>query len=367
MSSDPSNASPPSVPPQPWYRLTLLETATLFVGYLYVTGYYVDAVFLGNLGVQIRELVRLDYIRIGFVFTLLSLTVTALPIGAFILTANVRRSSKLPHFYVGLVGNSLNTIVALGYLVFLAVFVTRYETNLVLPNSILGESRFQNLMAFVIVLSIFGMAVVPVLERLIFRIGRKSLVKWLFILVVEPLRFGTLLISCLIIFASLSQLPWVGALLHTGFIYIMVATTTGVLVAAAWARWIRRAPRSWVVYPLIGFGLMALYFFAITTYVLGTYTFIPINRGGRLPLTTAYLKTEKPIPGLPIAWYPDVGWVTGPLYIIEENDDSIYVGSRGMENWTTRFISLQAIRKDKIDYRFLDRIEDGFPRIARGK
>jgi hypothetical protein len=133
-----SSAPSPAEQPQPivksiWQRLSLSEIAALSVGFLYVSGYFINSIFVRNLGIPDTELLRLEYIKTGFTFAL-TLGFVYLPISAFALTYKVRRSSGLPHLHTGAVGNSLNTSLFLAFPLFLAFFITRYEWEMALPS-----------------------------------------------------------------------------------------------------------------------------------------------------------------------------------------------------------------------------------------
>lgn len=350
-----------------WSRLSIPELSALLFGYLYVTGYYIDSVFLGNLGIQARELLRLDYVRTGFVFTLLVLTCTLLPAGTFIFTYSVRTKHHLPHLHLGAIGNSLNTIFSLGFLVCIAIFITRYELDFTLPNAVLGIHDFRAVIGAAVTMSVFGMAILPWLERLAVSRFSGNALKRVFGFVIEPLRFGILIVGLFILIESFRQFDWAFRLLHTSFFFLSVAGLVGVSIASAWVRLLQGIKFSWIVFGLIGFGVMALYFFAITSYVLGPYTYIPINRGGRLPLTETYLTLKEPVEGLiPSSRWPGKNLI-GPVFVIEERPDTVYVASMGMEQWTTGFVPLQVVRSDNIVYRQLDRVIDGFPRTLTRK
>src|ERR1043166_1139771 len=115
-------------------RVSLSEIAAVGVGFLYVSGYFVNSMFVRNLGIFETELLRLEYIKIGFIFTLIALAIVLLPFGAFFLTYKVRGSSGLPHYHLGAIGNALNTTLCLGFPLFLAFFITRFEFESALPK-----------------------------------------------------------------------------------------------------------------------------------------------------------------------------------------------------------------------------------------
>src|SRR5579884_2967362 len=150
-----------------WFNLNPPEIAALIIGYLYVTGYYIDSVFIGNLGISHKELFRLEYIKIGFTFTLITLGLVFLPFGSFYLTYKVRRTSQLPHFHQGAIGNALNTTFALAFPLFLAFFATNYEWQLTLPVPLLGMKKFMAVALTSQFLLMTGMILVPSLERLV--------------------------------------------------------------------------------------------------------------------------------------------------------------------------------------------------------
>jgi hypothetical protein len=346
-------------------RLSLSELAALVVGFLYVSGYFINSIFVRNLGISDTELLRLEYIKIGFTFVL-TLGFVYLPIGAFALTYKVRGSSGLPHLHTGAIGNSLNTSLFLAFPLFLAFFITRHEWEMALPTTVLGIAKFKSAALTAVALSTIGTIIVPSFERVI---NKRTPERWrmpLFRFLVEPIRFGLLLASLYLILRSLAQIPWMGALVSNGFYYFLVVVVfvTGLSAATLWVRLIRKIKGSWLVFSLIAFGVAVLYYLAITSYVFGVYIFIPSNRGGRLPLTRAYLEVtgheslfgeERVIGGVK---------VRGPVYIIEDHNDSLFVASERMDRWLYEFVPIHSIRKENVPYVYVERIEDGFPRVT---
>lgn len=342
------------------------EFVALSVGFLYFTGYYINSIFIRNLGIVRSELFKLEYITIGFAFALIIIGFTILPVGIFYFTYKVRRSSGLLDYHVGAIGNSLNTTICLTFPLFLALFITRFEWDLQLQSPVLGMSRFSTIAVLSLLLSAIGMAVLPFFERLIKKVGNEKKRKALFYFLVEPLRFGIFGLSLFIIVRSLIQIPWLGNLLGKAFYFFLVGAVLvgGITGAALWIKHIRNVRGKWLIYGLIGFGLSSLYYMAVTSYVFGVYNYVPYNRGGRLPLTQAFVKvtddkkiaftSERNVNGI---------LCQGPVYIIEENEDSLFVASQSMDKWFDEFIPIHVIRKEDISYMLLERIESGFPRI----
>jgi hypothetical protein len=341
-------------------HLRLSEIAALVMGFLYVSGYYINSIFVRNLGIGHTELLRLEYINIGFAFILITLGFVFLPVGAFYLTYKVRRSSRLPHYQAGAIGNSLNTTLAIGFPLFLAFFATRYEWEFILSTPVLGLTTFKSVVMSCVALSVIGMIIIPYFERIM---------PWQVFLcrfLIEPVRYGILGVSLYLILHLFIQIPWMKLLISNGLYYFLAdgIFVIGMTAAALWIRHIKKIQGSWLVYGLIGFGLVIFYFLLVTSYVFGVYTFIPSNRGGRLPLTQAYLEIAghtKLFAGERI-----IGSMTlrGPVYIIEEDNNSLFVASEGMDKWLNGFVPIHVIRKDNVPYIYLERIENGFPRVT---
>jgi hypothetical protein len=147
--------------------------------------------------------------------------------------------------------------------------------------------------------------------------------------------------------------------------FLVIAMFVGGLSAATlWIKLIHRIKGTWLVYTLIGVGIAILYYLAITSYVFGVYTFIPINRGGRLPLTRAYLEVSGHANLFAAERVVGDVKLRGPAYIIEDHTDTLFVASENMDKWLYEFVPIHAIRKENIQYTYLERISDGFPRTT---
>jgi hypothetical protein len=362
------NATEPSNPVMThlWSNLRISEVAAVFVGFLYVSGYFVNSLFVRNLGIFETELLRLEYIKIGFTFTLITLGIVLLPLGAFYLTYRVRGPSKLPHHHLGAIGNALNTTLCLGFPLFLSFFITRFEFESVFATPILGLHKFKSVVIVVAVLSLGGMIIVPGFERLVSATTGELWRIRLYRFIVEPVRYGIFLVCLYFVFRSLSQFQWIRLLASRGLYYFLadIVFVGGMTAAVLWVRHIRKIKGSWPVYVLISFGLCSLFYMAVASYVYGVYNFIPWNRGGRLPVTRAYIEVTGH-EGL-FAKERTVGntKLYGPVYIIEDHGDSLFVASENMERWLYDFVPIHAIRKEHVPYVEIERIEDGFPRTV---
>lgn len=347
--------------------LNASQIATIAVGLLYVSGYYINSIFVRNYGISETELLRLEYIKIGFVFFLITLGFVFLPLGAFRLTYNVRKASGLPHYHLGAIGNALNTILFLGFPLFLAFFATRYEWELPLPVNILGITTFKGVMILFLIISSIGVIVVPYIERVIDKKTSNQRKISVFRFIIEPIRYGIFVSSVILVGGAIYQIPWISALFSKGIYYALagVVFVVGMTAATLWVKKIQNIEGTSFVYPLISFGIAILYYMAVTSYVFGVYTFIPCNRGGRLPVVEAYLqfKEDQQLFSNPIN--KNGVMLRGPAYIIEETTDRYFIASENMGSWLTDFVPIHVIRKDNIPYLHMQRITDGFPRIKR--
>lgn len=348
-------------------QMSLVQTAALIVGLFYVSGYYINSMFLKNYGIPGTELFRLEYVKIGFVFWLIICGLVLLPFGAFYLTNKVRSSSGLPHYKIGLIGTSLNVIVMLGVPIALSFLATNFEWNYVFTNPVLGFNSFNHSVSFALGLSAFLVVVLPAIERIVTKQFKENQTLWIFRLGIEPLRYGGLILTIYLISKSVSEVPWLPTVLGKSipFVSVVIILGSGLLAAYYWVSFIGKTKGSLMVIPLITLGIAFFYYLAMASYVYGLYPAIPSNRGGKLPLTQVYLQIEgydsifqstKNEGGLSLK---------GPIYIIEETDKALYFASKDMDRWFEEFIQINLIKKEDIKYMLSERINDGFPKTKR--
>jgi hypothetical protein len=348
-------------------QVSLVQTAALIVGLLYVSGYYINSMFLNNYGIPGAELFRLEYVKIGFVFWLIICGLVLLPFGAFYLTSKVRSSSGLPHYMIGLIGNSLNIIVMLGVPVALSFLATSFEWKYTFDSPVLGFVSLNHSVSFALSLSTFLVVILPALERTVTKRFCASKVTWIYRLIIEPVRYGGLLLTLYRISKSVAEVPWLPAVLSKAipFVAVVVILGSGLLAAYYWVSFIGKTKGSLMVVPLITLGVAFFYYLAMASYVYGLYPAIPSNRGGKLPLTQVYLQIDgydsifestKTEGGLSLK---------GPIYVIEETDKAIYFASKGMNKWFEEFVQINSIKTQDIKYMLSERINDGFPKTKR--
>ena len=341
----------------------ILQWGSMIIGALYVNGFYINSIFTANYGILRTELLRLDYIKTGFIFSLITLGIVFIPLGILYLTWIVRRSSGLPNLYIGLIGNSSNTLLFFSLPLFLACFATSHEWYSPLHDPFLFVRTVEAAVILFLCLTAFGMAVVPAIERIL--VGRFRVLGPRFSAIVEPLRFIPIVFSFVILEKIFRSVEWSPSLLRSGIYFFLVAIVFvfGIIAAGLWLKNVGKTPWSaLLICSLVGVGLAVLYYMAVTSYVFGVYKFIPKNRGGALPVTEIFLgvEDEKLLPTG--AKRLSAGSGFGPYYLIEENDGFLFLGFEKVENWLTDFIPIYVISKDKVSTMYIHRIEDGFPR-----
>jgi len=345
--------------------VSLSELVALSIGFLYFTGYYINSIFIRNLGIVRSELFKLEYIAIGIAFGLAAVGFTIVPISIFYFVFRVREASGLPHYRIGAIGNSLNTATCLMFALFLALFVTKYEWDSTVHIALFGPAWFGSIAILCLSLSLIGMAVLPYFERVINRVGTEKKKQKLFRYVVEPLRFGIFVLSISFILYLLFQINWFADLIVRAIYFLLAGFVFvgGIIGASLWIQNIGSFRAKWLIYCLIGFGVTSLYYMSVTSYVFGVYNYVPYNRGGRLPLTQAFIKMSDEKKILFSSEFDlNSELYQGPLYIIEENEDSLFVAAKEMDHWFDSFVPVHVVRKEDIIHIRLERIENGFPR-----
>ena len=348
-------------------QISLVQTAALLVGLFYVSGYYINSMFLRNYGIPGTELFRLEYIKIGFVFWLIICGLVFLPFGAFHLTSKVRSSSGLPHYWLGLIGNSLNVIVMLGVPIALSFLATNFEWKYTFANPILRFNSFNYSVSFALGISTFLVVVLPAIERITTKYLSENQVLWVYRLAIEPLRFGGLVVTIYLISMSVLQVPWLPTVLgkSVAFIAVVVILGSGLLAAYYWVKFIRKTEGSAMVIPLIILGVAFFYYLAMASYVYGVYPAIPSNRGGKLPLTQVYMQIDGYDSIFSSVKKEGDLTLRGPVYVIEETEKTVYFASKDMDKWFEEFVQINSIKTQDIKYMLSERINDGFPKTKR--
>jgi len=345
-------------------KLDAAQFVALVVGYLYLSGYLINAIALRNYGIQRFEVLKLQYIEAGLVFLVLSSVFTIIPLAAIIVHFRVRRNSPLPNYKVGAVGYAINTCNLFVLITFFAVFITNFDWNTNIRIWPFRGFRLSQVFLGYLFFAVFGLSVMPWVERLI--IVKIKNVKEVYLWVVEPIRYGIVLIGIAFDVLLFTTLPWLFGLLKYGYVYFvfLLAILGGLTGIVYWIKRIGR-PRNIHGLTLLGsVGVLVLSYVCINAYVFSILRFIPMNRGGKLPITRSYLASDQEVLNdLPILrQVRSEGSRWGPVYILEESDNMFYVADTDIKNWFRDWVPVIAVNKDAVTFIEHERIDDGSPR-----
>lgn len=339
------------------------------LGFFYTAGYLVQAITLRNYGIYRLETVKLQYVEVGLTFTVLLLLATVMPVACFLAHFRIRKRSGLLHYRLGAAGYTLNTYNLLFLVVCFALFFTQEEWASVLIRSHNGVGGIRLAPAFIvyICISVFVLLALPLVERLVQ--GRSRGRRAMFWLVVEPVRFSAVAAAVAMDVFLLRAFPWLQDLLVKGLTFafsaIVLASVAYVIVF-----YVRKLGDKDSFHALLTIGLTGLFvllYICINAYVYSVVRHIPMNRGGKLPVTQSYLgSSSAELAGLPIARSQvGAGTAIGPVYVLEETEDYLYVAEAGAGEWYKSWAVTYAVRKDTIGFIRNERIEVGGPRAVR--
>jgi len=110
-------------------------------------------------------------------------------------------------------------------------------------------------------------------------------------------------------------------------------------------------------------GACFVLYICINAYVYSIVRLLPMNRGGKLPVTQAWIiSDDATVLALPL---PESGTrERGPVWIIDETESYVYVAAPGASDWYTEWSSVIAIQKDAVKAIRHARMSGGGPRGA---
>ena len=343
----------------------ILAAVTFFYG----TGYLIQAITLRNYGVQRLETVKLQYIEVGVTFSVLLLLFTVLPVACFLAHFRIRKRSGLPHYRIGAFGYLLNTYNLLSLVLCFALFITQAEWTATLFN-LKGGARpvhlYEIFVAYASVSALVLMAL-PLIERaVVAKVRRVSLVFWT---VIEPLRYTAVVLGLALDLLLVWSFPWLAALALKG---ITFAASAMLLCGIAYVIvfYIRKLGDSRTIHVVAAVGttgLFMLLYICINAYVYSVVRHIPMNRGGKLPLTRSFMVTATPALRTMAVGQTKTNECTiiGPVYVLEETEDYLHVANESLGDWHREWVPTFAVRKDEILYIRNERITAAGPRGQR--
>lgn len=346
--------------------LTASSAFAVVLGYLYTAGYLISAQYLRKYGIHRFEPVKPQYIEVGLTFTIMTILVTCLPAVAALLHFRVRSRSGLPHYRFGATLYFLNTLNIFMLLGFFVIFVTDVDWRS--EAALIGGQQVQLGSALGVYLSIavFCLIFLPIIERLIRKYATRR-GPWYF-LIVEPLRVGVVVAGLGFDVLLANTLPWTLSLLKRGaaFLGCAILLIGGIWGVAYWSRRVGRRRTLHLILVMGSVGILFASYLAISSYVWGVLRFIPMDRGGKLPLTDTYIfSSADSLADLPIESVSNTNTTRwGPVYLLEETSDFLYVTQDTTGNWFFEWVPIVGIDKSEVAFVTHQRIPDGGPRLT---
>lgn len=326
------------------------QIAAVAAGLLYVTGFYVNSVFVQNFGIVSSELVRLEYIKIGFMFWLLCVTVMFLPATLGLLTYRIRKNSGISWFWLGLTANVVCATLFIGIPCILSIFATDVQWTSTYTSSWFGDVKFRSIVLASIFAGAIGVIVFPAIERRLYPKPKTAKERLAQFALVEAPRLCAATASVLLALDAFSGTAWPIHFLSGISTYLAVSLTFTILFIAAiiWMKRVSTTSGSVFLLPIFIGGGTVFYYLLVTSFVHGVYPLIPSNRGGKLPLSISYLVMNQADPVVGQKVIVAGTEFTGPYIVIDDSKDYVYVSLRLFPNSKGDFPSTYRIKRDEI-------------------
>lgn len=335
------------------------------VGFIYTVGYLVNAITLRNYGVQHFEAVKPQYLEVGITFILLLLMPALVAISAYWAHFKIRRASGLPNYRIGATGYALNTYHIFILCFFFGFFMTENDFLLSVHLGFGIRIRVYELTLFYAIPALLTLVMLPVVERIV--AASSSRPDKYYMLLIEPLRWGAVAAALAFDTLFVRSVPWIIPLVRKG---LAVAACAAVIYlgGAGIYFWFRKVGRPGNIYALAFLGALGcalMIYITVNAYVWAIVRAVPMNRGGKLPLTRTYLYSES-IELTHLRQGSSDGekllqW--GPVFLVEESADFVYVTRDDSVDWLREWVPIVAVRKAHITHMVHERVKDGAPRI----
>ena len=346
-------------------KATLVGTSgTVLLGFIYVSGYLVNSLYVRSRGIAPLPLLKAQYIETGLVFIILTGMLAAIPaiIAWMAIHGRIKHNQRVtPTIFIPILATTNFLLVIL----FWAIFVTEAE----------WEAKASLFGLFISVKRVFPIYLVTMLlvlpSLVVLRMGNFSQRVFLFIPKLDPNRENTLTSKPLSVFIQFLRLvailatvafdlvmlrgiAWLPGFCAMGSYYLVTvafligASCLVVYLTGIYGDMHTRATVWGVGMPL----LLACYYFCAIAYSYVIYNNIPVSRGGKLPTAKAVV---------------DVGnsgsaKIPPEFYILEETENTVYVLPTTVANWFNSHEDVIAIPRSEIGIYRLVHIVSGEPR-----
>jgi hypothetical protein len=338
----------------------LLSNISFSIIFIYLLGYLIQAIVLRNYGIQELNIFTFQYIEVGITFLLLTLIVTVIPTGCFLAYKFVREKANLPNYYLGSFGSSINTYHLFLVVAFFALFITQQDWNKYLSITSFSIS-LKEVFSYYVTLALPAVIILPILERkIVNRVNRK-----MYSLLIEPLRFTGVISAIIFDFILYTNFSWFRRFIYqsSGYFASSVVLFAIIFLVFYYNRKFYYVETRNIIPALGLIGSAIIFYVCINAYVVGTIRHIPFNRGGNLPISRAYLNVDDEL--LHSSLFKDNIHnkdTIGPFYIIEVNQDYLYVTKDIGQEWFNDWPPAFAIKKSLVNSIHYERIKKGGPR-----
>lgn len=318
-------------------KLSITQKASLFVGFIYLTGYLITQIFVRSLGIETLPFGKAQYIESGLVFSVVTFTLIFLPFGMYDLIKRMRFTLKLPMRGIWLAFfSSINYCFVL---LFFALFVTRHEAEL--PGKFFFDLPKLKDGFFVYLLVILGgLFVASELEKAVVAFKTDwfpqipkdhpkmfARLEKLVINFVWFIRWFLVLFSIYFDIFILVRIDWA---LQTLWAMRYYALLVGMLIYMAFQtrrtlRLLQDEKLRTQTLLISGIFFVVVFYLTVTAYSYTVYRVIPNSRGGKLPVVATIFKVSSNAALI----YPEImstnlASQTRPLFLIEQGNDYYY-------------------------------------------
>jgi hypothetical protein len=243
---------------------------------------------------------------------------------------------------------------------FFALFITKQEWDKII-TFYTSNTSFKSVFFCYLILALPAVVILPIIERKVLnRVSKKA-----YSLITEPFRLTGIISAITFDCILYKSFPWFKIFLYQSAIYFSssIAFLITVFLVFFYFRKFQGEMTRYLI-PILGtVGSIIVLYICINAYVVGVVRHIPFNRGGNLPISKAYLTIDKSLlDSVPFRDNISRENVIGPFYILESNQDYIYVtkeiGKKWFNDWPVTF----SIKKSFINSITYERISTDGPR-----
>lgn len=350
------------------HEISLAELTAVCSAFVYITGYLIASLYIRSRGINEMSLVSAQYIETGLVFVLLTGMFIVVPVVILRMALQSRRDNGYPNLPLSIVF-PLVTSNYLYVFTFFCLFVTRYEW--LLRFRLFGHETgliecFVWYTAVLFLLQVVFMHLKyggkrrnggNVIENgqskriPIFRTPASRTIASIIIVM-------SLLVTAFFDWILYTEVAWFPEFMSraVAYFFCIILIVCVVLVVDRISHLYQDKTGRWQFWFVSGPLLLALYYFAISSYEFGLYINIPMSRGGKYPITLTTLHFK------PDSVHVQAGRKSLTAYVIEETENRYYVIPTTVSNWFHEHPPVEGISKDEVAYPHYDHLKSGAPR-----